>query len=748
MMFILSALMAVGIVIWCGIPLSYFTKRKRELGSFVIESFLFGILTIGNLLPIIYYFGLPVKVGMILILVTVSIFNLYILLQKKMHLLVDRKSVVILCSFFCCLMVYISVYLFTKGAPFYGRAWGDMLNYSSSANYLIHYKKGDTVEYTKPASKALRDGGLLNDRQGQNFLHAFVSSATKIPVLESFYLASILGALATYAAVFFCCLFLRLPIGFSSLIALYCGTAPPISAVLLESFLSQVLACPFVLFGLYIATKALKTGERVFLGINCLCTSWIYLTYFEILPIFFGSLFILFLFFNGLRYKAILSVLLSSLVGVLIPNLFAYNYFILLQRISGVDGFDKFFPYAYSWEGFARLFVGDAVKIMPFAGVKVLGMACLLCIFVCIIGFLMRFIKTRNPLAITLPAIFLGILIIPILPGHHSYQFYKLIQSFWPIVIIGNGIAISDSRKNIKKQINKILLLGLIIVLAFSVSCSLFMLGMECFAGSERSGMNLYLQKHGYSDVKRMLSGHENAFIVINTPDRSHWNEIISNGILCLQLEEQNYKIQSKLVSIGDREHQQPHNPNIPEDPETYLSTRSIQKEFLTRSENMRVIQNGAVFLRPSEKLFNTLATEGRLALFKPKSDKWLIACSVFPPFPQGFLSDDEFVIVGNSPEQYLRIDFESEEAVPSGIDIQIRWEPINETFCPVWHIYSNMGYGNTFINKEKIVSICSGPLRQGVTQIFFGPRIVSNNLKETDPTKVKIKILEIVYGP
>src|SRR5262249_24834683 len=146
-----------------------------------------------------------------------------------------------------CLLMLSLVLL--SGGIYYGRAWGDQLNYTLTANYVLNVEGGHE-EVSQPHLRAVLDVGLLNDRIGQAFLQAFVSLSSLQGLSALFYLCFIIGILMGYCA---CYIFARLAgsgewlaIGVAALISI----APPLHVVHLESFLSQSLGTPAVLAAL------------------------------------------------------------------------------------------------------------------------------------------------------------------------------------------------------------------------------------------------------------------------------------------------------------------------------------------------------------------------------------------------------------------------------------------------------------------------------------------------------------------
>src|SRR4029434_3643640 len=88
-----------------------------------------------------------------------------------------------------------------SGGVYYGRAWGDQLNYTLVADYVLNLGGGEQ-KLSHPHLSAVVDGKLLYDRIGQAFLQAFVSLTSLQDLAGSFFLFSIIGILMGYCACY------------------------------------------------------------------------------------------------------------------------------------------------------------------------------------------------------------------------------------------------------------------------------------------------------------------------------------------------------------------------------------------------------------------------------------------------------------------------------------------------------------------------------------------------------------------
>ena len=90
------------------------------------------------------------------------------------------------------------------------------------------------------------------------------------------------------------------------------------------------------------------------------------------------------------------------------------------------------------------------------------------------------------------------------------------------------------------------------------------MLVVEAAGQSARSGMNGYLRVYGDSVMRRLVAGRPERALVINTPRRQSFNEMLANGIAVLQLDGAFDVTQAKWLQIGDRAQTLPDNSDSP----------------------------------------------------------------------------------------------------------------------------------------------------------------------------------------
>lgn len=639
--------------------------------------------------------------------------------------------------------------LLFSGNGYYGRAWGDQLNYSLLANFLNNVSgHAQAPGFLRPELQIVLDGGLLHDRIGQSLLQGLVMQAGGTDIFQAFYYVCLVSLVASYAALFLLARGVgagRIP---SAMMALLGMLAPCMHPIHLESFLSQAVGTPILIYSIVAAQRLLERFSPArFLALT-VCVSFTLSAYFEYFPLLVGLLLVVGLAdvwrMRRLR-PALCGLALAGALGALHVLTAAENPFLLMKR-AGVQpvGFEKFFPWAYSWEGFARPIVGDWVSVLALWQLKFIALLLLGGTAVSFVFLAREVWKHRNVAAAGTMALLSVPLAIYLIPQERSYQFYKTFQSFWPLVFVGGAVAYEYICRRLPRA--RIWMAGLITGMAVLFgSASGAMIFAERAGGSPRSGMNAYLRAYPRTVFTRLFTGRTERHLVLSMPSHPHFNDLLANGITALRCGSLFQMIQAKFVMIGDRPLAAPQNPDIPPDPSD-PRVRTLWSAFANDLESCLILQVGVPWLRPSTEFFSVEREAGRLLLLKPGQD-WCLANMVNSPFPAAFLETDHFVRV-SSPDHYLRVDFESSIPRPEGLTLELAFGVDGGSSNPDWHVYSNTGYGVRLTGRSGKVTLTTGPLRQGVTEVFLAP--IEPGLPDVREATggTRVRVTSLIYGP
>jgi hypothetical protein len=356
-------------------------------------------------------------------------------------------------------------------------------------------------------------------------------------------------------------------------------------------------------------------------------------------------------------------------------------------------------------------------------------------------------LRGGSPLAIglaTTAAVPLGV---ALLPGDHAYPFYKLVQSFWPLTVLGVAWLLTRATRSQSAAMRSLSWIAASAMASLLVSSGTRMLVVEAAGQSERSGMNSYLRVYGDETMRRLVAGRRERALVINAPRRQSFNEMLASGITVLQLDGAFDVTQAKWLQIGDRAQAFTDIRTIPGTPDL-PAVRGIREDILQHPQDLLLLQVGSSYLRAAPKLFTDIGFYGRLRLVKPAGSDWIVPSTIVEPFTTTFSERDDHVAVGNDPEHYLRIDLESDRDVPTGVTLSITNDLPADSPVRVWHVYSNYPFGGVFPNITGTVIVNSGPLRRGVTSVYLGPRIGNEHLERPDEESLRVMITQIIYGP
>jgi len=749
----IHALVAIAFVCWTGVPLAVwlFRNGEKKRSHLLLHSFISGLLTIGLVSQLCWKSGWNAHQATWPFLGLVSVINLLLLFTVVQIHRADLSNTENsgLATVGLVSLLLLSVYAVNGGKPYYGRAWGDQINYSLVANFLQSASPDSkNIPYTKPAEQVAVRSGLLDDRIGQSTLHAWISELSGSLALESFYFTCVIGVLAFCISLYLIARALGVSDRLAALTAAIAGVAPPLHAIHLESFLSQIVVTPVIFYTVLVSFNYTFSGRRCWLVLSLLGFVWVLTAYFEFFPILLAaetSLCALLIWFTPAKWRGALLLGSTLLVALALACWLSANPLKLMMR-GGVihPGFEKFFPWAYKPEGLARLLVGDWAPLFP--PYVILGLAAIVAGMTAwsILNLSFFAYCRRHPLALSLATLLLLPLGVSVLPGDHSYQFYKLLQSVWPVTLIAIVPFSLGQRFSSNRGRAMMGTIGLCCTLLVLGASSFHMLATEAIGRSARSGLSPYLQENGEEAINSLVGSQTGKRVIINMPSRRNWNDLLVNGVLSLQLSHHFEKIQAKWVHIGEHQHQQPVSDIVPADP-AIPDIRSIQSEFRDNLSDTLVLQAGSTFLKPASCLMEQIGTSGRLQLFRPVSNQWLIASTVVGPEPRAFTEDDQGMIIGGRPELFMRLDLESAAELPAGTGIEIEYEAAPELGSMRWHIYSNTGYGTFVYSDRDVLRMNSGSLRLGVTELYFGPS------PETDTTQpvetVRVKITSIRYG-
>jgi hypothetical protein len=263
-----------------------------------------------------------------------------------------------------CLIVYLvqGLGLLLLGARFYvGRAWTDMFNYTTWAQFLadVPFHVGWEAAANHPWLVA--PISMRWDRSGQSVLHAFFAVTSIHDAKTLFAPTILLGPSLTVLAIYALGQKLGLTKPQAVTAGLASGLLPSLASVQVECFLSHSLAIPFLLI-----MPVLLSDLNRLLDWRSLCRAALVLSvtasvYPEFAPILFATIALSLGIALGQSYHRHLllrnysALVLTALIlnpGSLVPLVLALN------RVN-MPVLGHVYPWAFSVEGLSRVWLGD-----------------------------------------------------------------------------------------------------------------------------------------------------------------------------------------------------------------------------------------------------------------------------------------------------------------------------------------------------------------------------------------------------
>jgi hypothetical protein len=341
---------------------------------------------------------------------------------------------------------------------YYGYGWVDMLNYVSLAQFFADFPFHSNLSNQEFLHAAQL---LKSDRIGQSVLHSFLMSSSWSDAQQSFGSTVLLSP---YLMFFGFLTIARhfVPLSPTSYLAASAGAlSPTVATVHLECFFSQSMCMPFLLlWPAAISYLVEAPGWRSAL-LAGLLLSIISAIYTELLPIVLAIAVVcsfakdasaLKMFHSRFPGKLLASepsrrpfaaTLLWLPVAVIVGSVCIPGYFqpalgIVSRATTGIV-LAEVYPWAFKFEGLARLWLGNQIQLQPKWIVGVIVGATAL-IFICNLISLTSYAKRSFSVFFLALVLLMFIPLGPLLAGRgvqYPYQFYKLlltvssVHAFW-----------------------------------------------------------------------------------------------------------------------------------------------------------------------------------------------------------------------------------------------------------------------------------------------------------------------------
>lgn len=339
--------------------------------------------------------------------------------------------------------------LWVASARYYvGRGWFDQFNYTAMSQFLVDYPFSTQVDEITGQPYLIKAVTLKGDRIGasivQGFLATSVSADAKTLFEPTILLSPFLIVLGGNV--------MARKLGLGRSLALVAGAIggmlPAVSAVHLESFLSQALVMPYLLVWPALASwVSVNPNWRRLLAAGIFLAGAVSL-YTELAVLFVGCAAVCF-FMAGMRHERKPESLVAT-IAILISfsavlNLgFVKGIIEITRRLAWPNVLAAIYPYAFSSEGLLRLWLGDwATRLTPIVGlllvtVTILGLAMALA------GFVLALVRKRDGHAAAVLMLAAFPLVARARGEQFGYQYYKILLTVSPMIPIGVASLLGD----------------------------------------------------------------------------------------------------------------------------------------------------------------------------------------------------------------------------------------------------------------------------------------------------------------
>jgi hypothetical protein len=348
--------------------------------------------------------------------------------------------------------------LLIVGAKFYvGRAWSDQFNYTAIAQFLSDERFNTPMSEVGNRPYLATAISLKMDRIGQSVLHSFFATSSlqnAKSLFEPTILLSVsLLVLAMYSLGRRFNLQKRYALGAGAVASLL----PGITIVHLESFLSHALAIPLLLFFPVLLDDLIKQLGWRRLSICAVIAAAIVSIYTEFWIVLIGltTLMLGIAALGAPRAWRLLGCWAALTLAPFILNpLFASTVLSIFSRI-GASLLPHIYPWALSIEGVGRLWLGDlaAAPGVPQILIRTYALAATMLGYYGLMHMCVQQLSIGYAAGAELDkwrvlAFALGVLSLALLPlgvlardSQHPYQFYKLLLSISPLLVLGIALA-------------------------------------------------------------------------------------------------------------------------------------------------------------------------------------------------------------------------------------------------------------------------------------------------------------------
>lgn len=521
-------LVTLGSLFFIGLPLSLFLNNKKNETisetSWLLAPFL-GLSTIVLITQNFYYLNITIGKSFYIPWLLGACFWLIALKRYSFKNIFSSAPTSII---FIALAAYLihGTGLLIVGAKYYlGRGWHDQINYVSGAQYLIDYTLHHPFADLNLHPFIIKSLDLVSgERIGEMFFQGFLACSAFTSAKTVFETAIITLPFFAVLAIYQLAIQLSFPKKTALFAAAIVGILPSITLIHLENFLSQALASSLLLiwpavvtqtFARTIDWRKITTAAIILAAATTIYTEY-YLIFLGIMGLYAMAQCVL----NKTILRSGCTALFIVIIALALNIGFFYGIFIILHRAATTVSLGGIYPWANSLEALSRLWLGNFAAYIH-GKYNFINFISLILFLSAYLGYSLKAVRQKNSLALIL----LALIVFPILihslgANKYAYQYYKLLLSISPLLVLG---AILFARENLVRFFTSqigYLCLGLFFII--SGSATVYMTWQSTNIASltalNRGGAQKFISADS-KQVQEKLSDLTNKNILINWQD-------------------------------------------------------------------------------------------------------------------------------------------------------------------------------------------------------------------------------------
>jgi hypothetical protein len=437
-------LVTVASLFLVGVPVACFLFRKDDFNSsFWLYVPLLGFCTIILIVQNAIYCNIPIRLSTPFVWIGIGIGWVWV--WRYHRPIFSSLPLWVLLSALAAYVVQAYGLLIIGADVYLGRAWLDQYNYISLSQFLVELPYNVSAQDFANKMYLLIGYTFRSDRIGQSVFQGFITTSSFVDSRYTFEAVRLITPLLIAIGIGLFCYKLRIPTRTSAIIAFYAALLPGATLHHLEGFLSHALVSPLILVLPLLVQDFIDQPEwRSWLRLSLIITTAIsvYTEFAPLLVVVVVGGVLAELIFK--RRKLLVGVLAcSTLCSFLLLNpLFTPSMIKILTRIDTQNVLAVMYPWAYSLEGLVHIWFGEySPALGPILQYLLRGLALG---FTVIAGYgWWRIWSSRRDSTTSGALAILGLtLALGVADRSHPYQFYKLLITVSPFLVLGIGIAL------------------------------------------------------------------------------------------------------------------------------------------------------------------------------------------------------------------------------------------------------------------------------------------------------------------